>query len=139
MNPTDSIAHKTSADNLRNIGFLSYWTPAQIPNILMASPVLAVSVYGTCRFFTSKTTLSRLLTPMILHHACMTILLIFGSHTQIALRVVSTDPVFWWLLADMSFEKGKKGMSRMGRAWLWWAVIWGAVSIVLWAGHYPPA
>lgn len=123
----------------RNIGFLNYWTPAQIPNIAIASPVLAVSLFGTFRFFTSRTALSRRLAPMMLHHASMTFLLLFGSHTQIALRVISTDPVFWWILADISFEKGRSGMNRVGRAWLWWAVIWGAISIVLWAGHYPPA
>lgn len=69
--------------------------------------------------------------------------------------MVSTDPVFWWLLADLALEKRKgkaKGdgdgdgdggtslnMTRLGKGWMYWTVIWGAVSIVLWAGHYPPA
>ena len=91
----------------------------------------------------------------------MTALLIFGSHTQIALRVISTDPVFWWLLADLAFEKRKENesgdgdgggdksrgrgrgrgmaMTRLGQVWLYWTVVWGSVSIVLWVGHYPPA
>jgi len=72
----------------------------------------------------------------------MTFLLIFSSHTQIALRVISTDPVFWWVLADLAFDwttRDHRRMTRIGKLWVWWSVIWGAVSIVLWAGHYPPA
>jgi len=65
--------------------------------------------------------------------------MIFSSHTQIALRVVSTDPTFWWLLADITFDFGEKRITRLGKIWIAWVIIWGAVSIVLWAGHYPPA
>lgn len=110
--------------------------------------MLVVSLTGIARFFRSPSPsgqrqLPVRLAPFIVHHAVMTLLLIFGSHTQIALRVISTDPVFWWLLADNAFtpgsDKTERGMTRAGQAWLWWTVIWGAVSIVLWAGHYPPA
>jgi Gpi18-like mannosyltransferase len=123
----------------RNIGFLNYWTPAQIPNLLIASPVLAISVIGIYRYFSSSTSLPNIVVPLVVHHAVMTALLVFGSHTQIALRVISTDPVFWWLLADISFPRGSRGISTIGKIWVWWSVIWGAISIVLWAGHYPPA
>jgi phosphatidylinositol glycan class V len=73
----------------------------------------------------------------------MTFLLIFSSHTQIALRVISGDPVVWWNVAAMAFDWGNslesRKMTKAGKAWVWWTVIWGAVSLVLWAGHYPPA
>ncbi|KAK4685357.1 pre-rRNA-processing protein TSR4, partial [Tremellales sp. Uapishka_1] len=118
-----------------NVGFLKYWTPAQIPNLLIASPVLFVSLYGSHTVIWSRTNSTE--TIFHLHHLFLTMLLILSSHTQIALRVVSGDPVFWWNVRSMAF--GDKGMTRMGRAWVSWTVVWGAISIVLWAGHYPPA
>ena len=123
---------------IRNIGFLKYWTLDSVPNFLLASPVLAVSLLGLFRYSTSFTKMPPAVMPLVIQHGVMTFLLIFQSHTQIALRVVSTDPVFWWLLADIAFMKGG-GLTRSGKMWIWWTVIWGAVSIVLWAGHYPPA
>jgi hypothetical protein len=196
----------------RNVGFMKYWTAAQIPNLLIASPVLVVSLLGIYRFFlsahththpsrqsdrvldtgdgtlassgsdtkakarvmanisaevgTSVDALSSTsipigetqtppdvfslthasqphLTPFILHHSLLTFLMIFSSHTQIALRVISTDPTFWWLLASLAVEpqrsRAHATLTRAGRLWIGWAVVWGAVSIVLWAGHYPPA
>jgi phosphatidylinositol glycan class V len=122
----------------RNIGFMKYWTLDSIPNFLLASPVLGISLLGLYRYTRSRTNLSPIVMPLVVQHGIMTFLLIFQSHTQIALRVVSTDPGFWWLLADIAFENGG-GLTRIGRGWIWWTVIWGALSTVLWAGHYPPA
>jgi phosphatidylinositol glycan class V len=123
----------------RNIGFLKYWTLDSIPNFVLASPVLAVSLVGLYRYCQSRTSLPGVALPLVIQHAVMTFLLIFQSHTQIALRVLSTDPVFWWLLTDLAFKPDGRGLTKAGRAWIWWTVIWGSVSIVLWAGHYPPA
>lgn len=84
-----------------------------------------------------------LLLPIYIHSFVLTLILIFSSHTQIALRVASTDPVIWWNVAAVAFDwtdGGKMtGMTKAGKLWMWWVVLCGAVSIVLWAGHYPPA
>jgi phosphatidylinositol glycan class V len=122
----------------RNIGFMKYWTLDSIPNFLLASPVLGISILGLYRYTCSRTNISPIVMPLVIQHGIMTFLLIFQSHTQIALRVVSTDPVFWWLLTEIAFRDGE-GLTRIGRGWIWWTVIWGAISIALWAGHYPPA
>lgn len=126
---------------LRNIGFLKYWTLAQIPNLVIAAPVLFISLIGLYRLASRQSSLPRGVIPFALHHAGMTFLMITSSHTQIALRVISTDPTFWWLLGDLAVERGlgRSTLTRIGRIWIWWSVLWGAVSIVLWAGHYPPA
>ena len=120
--------------------------------MLIAAPVFAVSLTGTYRYLrglldpseTSKTPCDSLvMLPFYLHHIAMTFLLIFSSHTQIALRVISGDPAVWWNLTTMSFDwtdaQGLRKMTRAGKAWVWWTVVWGAVSLVLWSGHYPPA
>ena len=133
------------------MGFLKYWTPAQIPNLLIAAPVLAVSLSGTYSYIRQyashlppkRPQYHHALLPFHLHHLAMTLLLIFSSPTQIALRVISGDPVVWWNVTAMAFDwtesKVPGKMSIAGKAWVWWTVIWGAVSLVLWAGHYPPA
>lgn len=161
---------------------LNYWTPAQIPNILLALPVLLVSLLGSYRFFLTYITGStgtsplkghgppslvpyvstatrqtnlHILLPFYIHSLALTLLLLFSAHTQIALRVCVTDPVIWWSLAGLAFRwkgssrsfgaastdtEGKEDdMTRMGKVWVWWTIIYGAMSIVLWAGHYPPA
>ena len=78
-----------------------------------------------------------------LHHLLMTVLLVTSSHTQIALRVISGDPVVWWNVTAMAFDwspsQRTRSMTITGKLWVWWTVIWGGVSLVLWAGHYPPA
>ena len=122
----------------RNIGFIKYWTLDSIPNFLLACPVLGISILGLYRYTCSRTNLSPIVMSLVIQHGMMTFLLVFQSHTQIALRVVSTDPVFWWLLTEIAFRDGG-GLTRIGKGWIWWTVIWGAISIVLWAGHYPPA
>ena len=120
----------------RNVGFLSYWTPAQIPNILLALPILATASHGSYTYFTHPS--DPRLTPLYLHHVGMTVLLLLSSHTQIVLRVCSGDAVLWWSVARLVFEDDGR-VTRVGRWWIGWVVVWGAVSIVLWAGHYPPA
>lgn len=33
----------------------------------------------------------------------------------------------------------ERGMTKVGKWWIWFTVVYGAISIVLWAGFYPPA
>ena len=155
----------------RNVGFLRYWTPAQIPNFLMASPILVASAYGGYRFVSTQYRLAysspahrpdsrvRLgnnsrskvgdidLTlwrntdaiPFFLIHIITTYVLIFSSHTQIALRVSIGNPVLFWIVGALLAEGDKTRPGRWARYGVVWSCVWGAVSLVLWAGFYPPA
>lgn len=131
---------------------MKYWTFEQVPNLIIALPVLIPSLTGSLDFFARLyrlpktdrlTDTDRILFPLYLHHIGMTALLVFSSHTQIALRVVSSDPVLWWNVAAMAFDwserAGSGKMTRAGKCWVWWSVLWGAASLVLWGGFYPPA
>ena len=136
-------------------------------------PVYLVSIIPTYRYFNAiiandkaKTTaipLHSALLPFQIHHLALTLLLIFQSHVQIALRVSVTDPVVWWNVASIAFDwespafrpsrRGdgevtstsqkdvtpKPKMTRAGKWWTRWVFVWGTVSLFLWAGHYPPA
>lgn len=157
----------------------------QLPNFLLAAPVLLVSIIPTFTYFrhlfsghTSEPPKHPALLPFQILHLALTILLVFASHTQIALRVAITDPVVWWNIADVAFKWGPhalrqagttaaiksvhphsspaedqaetvrkeqeeiaagRRMTRWGRIWMGYVVVWGAISLLLWAGHYPPA
>ncbi len=79
------------------------------------------------------------LTAIVAYVALMDALLIFASHTQIALRLAPTDPVVWWTLAKSFGSAGNRRLNALEKGWGWWVCVWGAASLVLWTGHYPPA
>jgi phosphatidylinositol glycan class V len=129
---------------------MKYWTVAQIPNLIIAAPVLIPSLTGSFHYLrglfrlTSKDPRLRVypaLLPFHIHSLHQTLLLIFSAHTQVALRVAISNPVIWWNVAELSFDWDGKAPRKTfwGKAWLSWALVWAAVGIVLWAGHYPPA
>jgi phosphatidylinositol glycan class V len=156
---------------IRNVGFMRYWTPAQIPNFLMASPILLASVYGGFRFIDTQyrllfpSTFQRSISkarlgdnsrsslgdidrtlwrnpdviPFFLIHIITTTILLFASHTQIALRVSIGNPVLFWVVAALLAEGEKTRLGRWARYGIVWTCVWGALSLVLWAGFYPPA
>jgi len=130
-----------------NSGFLKYWTPSQAPNIIIALPVLTLilSFCGTHlrhatlplildRHADSSPFLHTSMTPHVIHSAVFALVLLFASHTQIALRTLSGVPVTYWAGAWLLLER-----PVAGRIWVGWSVVWGVLSVVLWTGFLPPA
>lgn len=88
----------------------------QLPNIFLASPVLLASIAGTYSYLREmlhrqsvpnhplRPAQHLALLPFHLHHLLLTFLLLFSSHTQIALRLSITNPVIWWNVASMAFD-----------------------------------
>ncbi|THH12498.1 hypothetical protein EW146_g7639 [Bondarzewia mesenterica] len=135
-----------------NVGFLRYWTISQSPNILLASPVLALLftfsithlinavpplfhasklgvIVPSSPFFTES------LIPHAIHAIVLSSALLFASHTQIALRLAASMPITYWAAAWLITER-----PWWGRMWIAWSVVWGAaISVVLWAVFLPPA
>ncbi|GAA5898913.1 uncharacterized protein JCM6883_003469 [Sporobolomyces salmoneus] len=150
-----------------NVGPFRYWTLLQLPNFLLASPVLLLSFSASYsyyssqpRFVRSKTLpflfpsspppprsssdqrrpfLSPALLPFIHLHTATTLLLLVSSHVQIVLRLCIVDPVVWWYAADLVLARDGTEMRRWGERWIWYSVVWGTISIVLWALFLPPA
>ncbi|WWC66370.1 uncharacterized protein I206_100271 [Kwoniella pini CBS 10737] len=140
-----------------NIGFLNYWTIANIPNILLPLPIIITSFLGIINHFKSlKNHLSNqtsILTILYLHHVLILFLVLFNSHIQILLRTCITDPVIWWNVTSISINWGKDKsvekekltskkriqLTKIGKIWISWCLIWGTLSTILWIGHYPPA
>ena len=135
-----------------NVGFMRYWTISNIPNFLLAMPVL-LSVYAFCAFYLShlpsivprpfpqcrsteihSTFLQLTIFPHVIHGLALTLVLTFNAHVQISLRVLPSLPLMHWAAAWLLIERPK-----WGRAWLVWSVMWYALSCVLWAVFLPPA
>lgn len=183
----------------RNSGFLRYWRPLQLPNFLLAGPVLALSFASSYAFYTSnpeatwRATIpflavparlksaphaaenpaerlfvrpidpatARRLGPFVHLSTFITALLFLAHHVQIILRVVVTNPVPFWYVAELIIRdetgkdptqgetpvdgasekaKSEKGEeSRWGRLWIQYCIAWGTLSVVLWAVFLPPA
>lgn len=82
--------------------------------------------------------------PHALHALALSLILLFSAHTQIALRVLPTLPFMHWSLAQLAThrEVGQKEGQTMERIWrfyIGWAVVWFALSCVLWSAFLPPA
>jgi len=148
------LIYSHAQDKYWNVGFLRYWTVSNIPNFILALPIL-FNVYAFGAFYLSR--LPRIypglfvrhptktegddslflvpsLLPHVLHALVLTLLLTFNAHVQIALRVLPSVPVVYWAATRLVIER-----PGWGRAWVTWSVVWGAASCVLWAVFLPPA
>ncbi|KAH9978724.1 hypothetical protein BGW80DRAFT_1435149 [Lactifluus volemus] len=114
-----------------HVGFLSYWTFAQLPNILLALPLLVPLLLYSMSHISCSPLKS---TAHAVHAAIFGLTLLTNAHTQIALRLLPALPSTYWAAAALVVER-----PRWGRAYIIWAVLWGATSIVLWAAFLPPA
>lgn len=72
--------------------------------------------------------------PHALHALALSFVLIFASHTQIALRVLPTLPYMHWSVAQLFVRHPKAA-----RVYVAWNVVWWTVSCVLWGAFLPPA
>ncbi|TFK44581.1 glycosyltransferase family 76 protein [Crucibulum laeve] len=134
-------------------GFLKYWTLQQVPNFLIAAPPLLL-LYTFSTYHLKNALLPRLsafiqdkpparvqdpflnfsLTPHAIHAFFLTSTLLFASHTQIILRVAASMPFLYWGAAWLILD-----YPSWGSCWVGWSVIWGVLSIILWATFLPPA
>lgn len=131
-----------------NVGILRYWTLQQLPNFLLAAPVLGLLSYYSTQSVRSFAGLlfdqarlqkpspfdSLSLAPHGIHAFVFTSILLFASHTQIILRFAASLPFTYWSAARLLVEH-----PRLGKWWVGWSVVWGAVSLVLWWTFLPPA
>ncbi|GAA6033138.1 hypothetical protein JCM8097_002964 [Rhodosporidiobolus ruineniae] len=80
------------------------------------------------------------LTPYMHLYLATSLLLLTTAHVQIALRICASEPVAWWGAAELVLLSSTRGGGRQwGRRWVGYCVVWGTVSVVLWAVFLPPA
>lgn len=137
-----------------NVGFLRYWEIAQIPNFLIALPIIALLSWSctiylwhqsqlilhkegpsiTDTALRSKAFLNTDLLPHSIHALTLTSWITFAAHVQILLRLAPSMPYLYWSAARLLIEH-----PRFGKYWVYWSVIWAPISTVLWATFLPPA
>ena len=125
-----------------NVGFLRYWTAAQIPNFLISTPPIIVILTFAFDHISSllreriqpEVIYSLALTPHAIHAVVFTFILLFASHTQIILRLAASMPFTYWAAAWIYLKYPTCGM-----AWVTWSVLWGLISVILWGTFLPPA
>ena len=133
-----------------NVGFLRYWTLSQLPNFLIACPpFFPIFAFALDHFRSFPSELLRRtkgpinqsevrrklsLTPHAIHAVIFSFVLLFASHTQIILRLAASMPFTYWAAAWLYMKH-----PSYGTAWVTWSVVWGLISLILWATFLPPA
>lgn len=130
-------------------------TPSRISGSQNQSPIEALLEFALSKF-EDLPPLSFKASPSLLPHIHFTLLtlliLIFNSHTQIALRFSTPGslPAVWWGFAWILMREERErrefggGAKEKGLGWeskllIGWLVVWNVVSVVLTGGFYPPA
>ncbi|SJX65610.1 related to GPI18-mannosyltransferase [Sporisorium reilianum f. sp. reilianum] len=142
-----------------HVGLLRYWQPAQLPNFVLAAPVLVAIAYTAYAFYrhSTRTQIAASLIPLprtsrsatdevslhthahavpyVIHAAVLGGVLLFASHVQIALRLATPGgmPAVWWGAAQATLGLRWRG------AVLAYVAVQYCVAVVLYAGFYPPA
>lgn len=109
-----------------NVGLLRYWTLKQIPNFILAFPILAISSMSL-RYFISRVDFKKLLNfnlnnvktridafilPFILHQILLLISCIFFMHVQVSTRFIcSSNPINYWYVAKL-MDNSKRNFSN---------------------------
>lgn len=131
-----------------DVGLGRYWTTAQVPNFVLATPVLGLGAWACVRLAHSwRRVWTDTWRPWhsaghacelayIYYTAAVLALLLFVSHVQIALRFATPGglPLLWWGAALLRDEH-----PRMGRVFLGYLLWYSLAATVLYAGFYPPA
>ncbi|CAI2166525.1 12123_t:CDS:2 [Funneliformis geosporum] len=149
-----------------NCGFLNYYEVKQIPNFLLASPMIFLSFYGIYSY--SKFDFKRILTlglqqrsettlesssspyhgthellPFIYLWAILLVYSINFMHVQVITRFFSSQPIVYWFVTDLFIKSLSEDASRwdkfLGYGMLVYFILYGGSGIILFANFFPPA
>lgn len=114
-----------------NVGFLRYWLANNIPNFVVAMPVLYLNVLTMMHFVRELPKRPRLAPLLVVNGLTVAGALLFWN-VQIINRVSSFLPLPYWYLAS-ELERGR------GRWWVMYMISYGLIQTVLFAAFLPPA
>ncbi|KAI7871482.1 GPI mannosyltransferase 2 [Spinellus fusiger] len=141
-----------------NNGFLAYYEMKQIPNFLLAAPIILLSIAGLWvyiqedwkhfislgAYHTRKNDLytsNRVAVYMYLW-AFLVFYTTTCMHVQVILRFFTSLPPLYWFIAHLwieGFNSSCKYRRWIAESVLTYCVLYGCVGIVLFAGFLPPA
>jgi len=124
------LAYSYVQDHYWGVGFLKYYEKKQVPNFVLAFPVLALTFFGTFKFVRSHgwgllklglipgfptAPLPPNCVPYVLHALFLSFFGLFCMHVQVTTRLIfSSCPVIYWFLAEVLARK--MGESREAAA-----------------------
>ncbi|GBB99100.1 hypothetical protein RclHR1_03410013 [Rhizophagus clarus] len=146
-----------------NVGFLTYYEIKQIPNFLLASPMIILSSYGIYEY--SKIDFKRIFTlglqqeqqqieiktpyythkllPFIYLWAVLLLYSITSIHIQVITRFFSSQPTVYWFVAHLFMRSISKEANKLdkilGYGVMVYFVLYGGSGIILFANFFPPA
>jgi GPI mannosyltransferase 2 len=139
-----------------NVGLFNYFQIKQIPNFLLASPMILISCtaiflyfdadhvrflsLGFSRSFKQKSRKFKcFLSDSVLPHIYLLIFMlmynVFVAHVQIITRLFTFMPVVYWIMAHLIINYG----STVKETLLTYMGLYGTIGVALFALHYPPA
>ncbi|KAJ2845527.1 ER membrane glycoprotein subunit of the GPI transamidase complex-like protein [Coemansia brasiliensis] len=133
-----------------NVGFLRYYTLQQLPNFVLAAPMIALSVSGLYAFAAhdplrvatlgwrhrcQPTKSSALLLPHMYLWALLLAMAVTTMHVQVITRFFSSVPAVFWYAAHAAASRQQA---------VRWAVVgyfaaYGLAGVVLFSSFFPPA
>ncbi|KAI8848723.1 GPI mannosyltransferase 2 [Chytridium lagenaria] len=132
-------------DKYWNVGFMRYWTIQQLPNFILAAPMLLLAFFGAKSYIASLLGgirtgdvgfLGKPVLPYILLWIILTFHLSFFAHIQIITRVMcSSMPCMYWYAAHLVLHNPK----NIGKIVCGYFIGYGLVGIVLFSKFLPPA
>lgn len=139
----------------RNNGFLAYYEIKQIPNFLLAMPIILLTTKGLWHYAQSVDGFYTLglgqntpadtkkLLPFLYLWGFLLAYATTCMHVQVIIRFFTSLPPLYWITAQIWMDGFKKSASKQ-RQWLAqsvlsYYVLYGLVGIVLFAAFLPPA
>jgi len=133
-------------DHYWNVGFLRYYTPQQIPNFLLASPVLGASAYTAVHYVRTlgiKAASAERIKEGSLYgtrarpHLAMFLTMAAGAavvmHVQVATRFLSVCPALYWAAAS----EGRRLGPEVQRWICIYSVAFGLLGTLMFPTFYP--
>ncbi|KAI0188750.1 GPI mannosyltransferase 2 [Xylaria flabelliformis] len=132
-----------------NVGFLRYWTPANIPLFLLAGPMLYLMARSGSNFFFNPRIISEgpmsasvsknlevLLRSMASAQLILIALAVTTYHIQIITRISSGYPLWYWWLANLLSRSETAGT---GKNVVLFMIMYASIQGALFASFLPPA
>ncbi|CAJ2505678.1 Uu.00g130720.m01.CDS01 [Anthostomella pinea] len=144
-----TLSIEASNIQVRNVGFLRYWTPPNIPLFILAAPMLYLLGKSGLDILSKPDRLSTAVTnPRVLSNTIallrsmasaqliLTVLAITTYHIQIITRISSGYPILYWWIANCLTDSK---IARFGGNVVVFMVMYAGIQGALFASFLPPA